>query len=101
MQGPNGTYIMAIETELYGSFTVNFAESSGDLAGPWTVLNTSEFVYGKVRAPLLLPRHLCLYVSVSHLCLSVSLCSCLFLHVRLCLSVSPSVSVSMSHHLYL
>jgi hypothetical protein len=45
-KGPNGTYVMAIETQLYGSFTVNFATST-DLAGPWTVLDTARFVYGK------------------------------------------------------
>ena len=38
-RGPDGTYIMAIETELFGSFTVNFATSK-DLLN-WEILNTT------------------------------------------------------------
>ncbi len=44
-RGPNGTYIMSIETQLYGSFTINFATSTDLLS--WEVLDVDKYTYGR------------------------------------------------------
>lgn len=44
-KGPNGSYIMAIETQLHGSFTINFATSTNLM--DWEVLDVEKYTYGR------------------------------------------------------